>query len=131
VARVISLHRAVNVAKATIPEGWFVFIDAPGNPDQPYRFRLQVPSDPHARFPASYVFIDRRTADIVAVQDVRSGDIGTRINTWVRPLHDGSVGGLPIRILAVLVGATPTVLAVTGILRWRKRRMSRRMRLKA
>ncbi len=117
----ISLHRALGVARAAIPSARLVFIDVPGDGGQPYRFRLQVSGDPHARFPGSYVFVDRHTARVVAVQDVRSGGIGTAINAWVRPLHDGSVGGLPMRIVTVLIGFAPTLLAATGFLHWRRR----------
>lgn len=125
--RPISLHRALGVARAAIPDGRLVFIDVPGDIDQPYRIRLQVPRDPHARFPGSYVFVDRRTASVVAVQDVRTGGIGTTINAWVRPLHDGSIGDLPVRILAVLIGMAPMALCLTGFLRWKRRRSRQKL----
>jgi uncharacterized iron-regulated membrane protein len=118
---IISVRHALRVVKRAVPDGRLVFIDVPGDADRPYRFRLQVPGDPHRRFPGSYVFVDRRTANVVAIQDVRQGGTGTRLNAWVRPLHDGSIGGLPIRILAVLIGLAPTLLAVTGFLHWRRR----------
>lgn len=118
----VSLHRALSVARAVIPDGRLVFIDVPGDSGQPYRFRLQVPGDPHARFPGSYIFVDRHSAIVVAVQDIRSGGIGTTINAWVRPLHDGSAGGLPIRILAILIGMMPMALFLTGFLHWQRRK---------
>lgn len=125
---VISVGRALRVAQRAVPDGELVFIDVLGDTRQPYRIRLKVPDDPHRRFPGSYVFIDRRTAEVVAVQDVRRGGLGDTLNAWVRPLHDGSVGGLPIRILAVLVGLAPSILVVTGLLRWHRRRAHYRPR---
>lgn len=122
----ISLHRALGVARAAMPDGRLVFIDVPGDDALPYRFRLQVSGDPHSRFPGSYVFVDRHTGGVVAVHDMRSGGIGTTINAWVRPLHDGSVGGLPVRILAVLIGLTPMALFLTGFLRWQHRKRRKR-----
>lgn len=118
----ISLHRALGVAHPAIPDGRLVFIDVAGDSGQPYRFRLQVPGDPHARFPGSYIFVDRHSGSVVAVQDIRSGGIGTKINTLVRPLHDGSVGGLPIRILAILIGMMPAALFLTGVFHWQRRK---------
>jgi uncharacterized iron-regulated membrane protein len=56
------------------------------------------------------------------LHNVRDGGLGTAINAWVRPLHDGSVGGLVGRILAVLIGLAPAALFVTGLLRWQRRR---------
>lgn len=123
----ISLYRALGVARPAIPDGRLVFIDVPGDIDQPYRIRLQVPRDPHARFPGGYVFVDRRPARVVAVQDVRAGGIGTAINAWVRPLHDGSIGGLPVRILAVLIGMAPMALYLTGFLRWKRRKSRQKL----
>ncbi len=41
--------------------------------------------------------------------------------SWIRTLHDGTVGGISTRILAVLIGFVPTLLLVTGILHWRRR----------
>ena len=123
----ISLHRALGVARVAVPDGRLVFIDVPGDIGTPYRIRLQVPGDPHARFPGSYVFVDQRTAGVVAVQDIRTGGIGTTINAWVRPLHDGSIGGLPIRILTVLIGMTPMALFLTGFLRWQRRKGRRKI----
>ncbi|WP_242417508.1 PepSY-associated TM helix domain-containing protein [Sphingomonas panni] len=128
----VPLVRALAVARAAVPDARLVFVDAPGNANQPYRVRVQVPGDPHRRFPGSYVFVDQRSARVVAVQDMRSGGISSAINAWVRPLHDGSVGGMPVRILAVLVGIAPAMLFVTGLLRWRIRtrpaRPARRLR---
>ena len=128
----VPLVRALAVARAVVPDARLVFLDVPGDVAQPYRVRVQVPGDPHRRFPGSYVFVDQRSARVVAVQDMRSGGISSAINAWVRPLHDGSVGGMPVRILAVLVGIAPAMLFVTGLLRWRIRtrpaRPARRLR---
>jgi uncharacterized iron-regulated membrane protein len=41
---------------------------------------------------------------------------------WVRAIHDGSIGGLATRILAVLAGLMPAFLFVTGLRHWQRRR---------
>jgi uncharacterized iron-regulated membrane protein len=81
-----------------------------------------VPGDPHRRFPGSYVFIDQFSGQLLAVHDVRRAGTGTTMASWVRTLHDGTIGGLATRILAVLLGFVPTLLLVTGILHWLRRR---------
>ncbi|WP_296218610.1 PepSY domain-containing protein [uncultured Sphingomonas sp.] len=118
----LPIRRALAGVRAAVPDARLAFIDVPGDPAVPYRVRIQVPNDPHRRFPGSYVFVDQRSARIVALHNVRDGGLGTAINTWVRPLHDGSVGGLVGRIVAVLVGLAPAALFVTGLLRWQRRR---------
>lgn len=122
----ITVTRALGAARIALPGATLAFIDVPDSVDAPFRVRVQVPGDPHRRFPGSYVFIDQHTARVVAIHDVRLGNVGTTLNAWVRPLHDGSVGGLPIRILAVLIGLSPTILFVTGLLHWQRRRAANR-----
>jgi len=121
----ISVTRALGAARSALPGATLAFIDVPGTVDAPFRARVRVPGDPHRRFPGSYVFIDRHTARVLAIHDIRHGNIGTSLNAWVRPLHDGSIGGLPVRMLAVLIGFMPAILFVTGWLHWQRRRAVR------
>ncbi|MDF2495366.1 MAG: hypothetical protein K0S66_2300 [Sphingomonas sp.] len=117
----VAVTRALAAARAAAPAAQLAFIDVPGNAGLPFRIRVQMPGDPHRRFPGGYVFVDQRTARIVTVQDMRQGGAGAAINAWVRPLHDGTAGGLAGRVLALLAGLAPTALFVTGLLRCRHR----------
>ncbi|MEH3036102.1 MAG: PepSY-associated TM helix domain-containing protein [Sphingomonas adhaesiva] len=117
-----SIVQAFDAAHRAVPGGRIVFIDVPGARDAPIRVRLQVPGDPHRRFPSSYVFIDRFSSQVLAVHDVRHAGIGTAVASWVRTLHDGTVGGLATRILAVVLGFVPALLFATGTLHWLRRR---------
>ncbi|USU13878.1 PepSY domain-containing protein [Sphingomonadaceae bacterium OTU29THOMA1] len=104
-----------------MPDGRVVFVDVPSTRDKPIRVRIQVPGDPHQRFPGSYVFIDQPSSRVLAVHDVRRAGTGTFLVSWIRTLHDGTVGGLGTRNLAVLPGFVPALLFVTGILHWLRR----------
>jgi len=121
-----SVVAAFDAARRTFPDGRIVFVDVPNPTDRPIRVRLQLPGDPHPRFPGSYVFVDQQSGRVLAIHDVRRGGTGTAIVAWIRTLHDGTVGGMTTRILAVLVGLMPAVLFVTGLLHWRARRRSAR-----
>jgi len=118
----VSITRALATAQAALPDGRLVFFDVPTDAALPIRARFQVPGDPHRRFPGSFVFVDQISGRLRAVHDIRRGNTGTRLTSWIRPLHDGSVGGMPTRLLAVVTGILPTVLLVTGALHWRRRR---------
>lgn len=120
--RQIAIVQALDTAHRVLPDGRIVFIDMPGAGDAPIRVRSQVPGDPHWRFPGSYVFIDQFSGRVLAVHDVRRAGTGTAVASWVRTLHDGTVGGVATRILAVLIGFVPTILLATGILHWLRRR---------
>lgn len=123
----VSIVQAFAAAHRALPDGRIVFVDMPYADDAPVRVRLQVPGDPHRRFPSSYVFIDQFSGRVLAVHDVRRVGTGTAVASWVRTLRDGTVGGMATRILAVLICFVPTILLMTGILRWLRRRKAARM----
>lgn len=122
----ITVTQAFATARRVMPDGRIVFIDVPNGPATPIRVRLQVPGDPHARFPGSYVFVDQVSGRVLAIHDVRRAGTGTRVASWVRTLHDGTVGGVATRLLAVLIGLVPALLFVTGMLHWLRRRAAAR-----
>ena len=124
VGRAVTIVEALAAARQAVPNARLAFIDVPGASDAALRVRVQLPGDPHRRFPGSYVFVDRYSGRVLAVHDVRQGGTGTALSAWIRPLHDGSVGGLPVRILAVVIGLVPAILFTTGLLHWRRRRLA-------
>lgn len=124
--RQIPIRQALAAAHGALPDGRIAWIDVPGPGDGVFRFRAQVAGDPTRRFPYSFVFVDQYTGKVLAVHDARKGTASTTISNWIRPLHDGSIAGLPTRILAVISGLAPAILVVTGLLRWRRRQLARR-----
>lgn len=126
--RQIPVARALAAAHRAVPDARLAFIDAPGAGDEPFRIRVQVPGDPHRRFPGSFIFVDQYSGRVLAVHDIRHGNAGTRVSAWIRTLHDGSVGGVAARILAALIGLVPAILFGTGLLHWLRRNAARRPR---
>lgn len=121
----IPISRALAAAHRAVPDARLAFIDVPGTGSEPFRMRVQMPGDPHRRFPSSFVFVDQYSGAVLAVHDVRQGNAGTTTAKWIRVLHDGSVGGLSTRILAIILGCVPLGLFVTGFLHWRRRLAAR------
>ena len=122
----ITIVRALAAAQRALPDGRIVFVDVPSARDGAIRVRVQVPGDPHRRFPGSYVFIDPSSGRVLAIHDIRRAGAGTAVASWIRTLHDGTVGGMATRILAMLLGLMPTALVATGILHWLRRLRSDR-----
>ena len=118
----LTIARALGIAHRVIPDGRLTFIDIPDSATAPFRMRFQVPGDPHPRFPGSFVFVDQSSGRVLAVHDVRRLGTRTTISSWIRTLHDGTVGGTATRILAILLGFVPAVLFCTGLIHWRHRR---------
>ena len=121
-----TIVQAFRLAQNALPGGRIVFIDMPTAPETPIRVRLQMPGDPHPRFPGSYVFLDQPSGRVLAVHDVRRGGTGSVVARWIRTLHDGTVGGLATRVLAVGLGFIPARLFATGLLHWLRRRRAAR-----
>lgn len=122
----ISVYDALQAAHRALPDSRLAFIDVPDGGTAPIKVRVQVPGDPHRRFPRSMIFVDQYSGAVLSVHDVRRGNAANATETWIRPIHDGSIAGLPTRILAVLIGFTPGALLITGFLHWRRRRTARR-----
>lgn len=121
----IPLTQALAAAQRALPNAQLAFIDVPGEGASPFRMRMQVPSDPHRRFPGSFVFIDQHSGQVLAVHDVGSGNTGTLIAKWIRAIHDGSIAGPATRVLTAVMGLFPAALLITGVLFWRRRRSRR------
>ncbi|OYX65417.1 MAG: hypothetical protein B7Y88_08405 [Sphingomonadales bacterium 32-64-17] len=123
---VIPPSKALRSAMEQLPGARLAWIETPPASGGTYRLRMQAPGDPSFRFPHSFVWVDGATGAALAVQDSREGASGTTVNNWIHPLHDGSAGGLAGRILAVVAGLLPLCLFLTGFLRWKARRDSKR-----
>ena len=62
------------------------------------------------------IYFDQYSGEVLYVKDVRSLSLGQQVIDSFIPLHYGTFAGLPSRILYVLIGLSPTGLAVTGFL---------------
>ncbi|WP_420145419.1 PepSY-associated TM helix domain-containing protein [Sphingobium sp.] len=121
----ISIATALANGHHAMPDARLAWIEMPGSGSGVIRLRVQVPGDPSRRFPHSYIHIDPYSGAVIGMVDARRATASTMINNWLHPLHDASVGGLATRILAFLVGLVPAALFITGLLRWRERRVHR------
>lgn len=70
----------------------------------------------------SQVFYDEKTGAHKSTTDLRQAGLWTRIVDTFVPLHYGTFGGLPVKLLWCLGGLTPGTLAVSGFFIWRLRR---------
>ena len=108
------------------------FYELMGEGNEAVYVTLAAGWDPYAGFNGYdgnlYGYADPYTGALVWKHDPRELPLAARIfDGWVFPLHTGSFGRMPVRILWALVGLTPTILAVTGLTMWLlKRRASRR-----
>lgn len=62
------------------------------------------------------------TGALISINRIADESLWNKVEATFYALHIGSYGGLPIRILYVIIGLTPGILSVTGFLLWRRRR---------
>lgn len=120
--RQIAPSAALAAARGAMPEARTAWIEIPGPGDGAYRLRMQQPVDPSRRFPRSYVWVDQYRGTVIGSHDAATFPALSTLEAWLHPLHDGSAGGMVLRLAVLLAGLLPLGLFVTGLLRWRARR---------
>ncbi|WP_398308406.1 PepSY-associated TM helix domain-containing protein [Zoogloea sp.] len=121
----LSLADAVATARTQFPGAELRWIETPGQAGLPVSVRFYRPGEPGRRFARNQVWIDPGTGAVLAVRDTRRNSGGDSFMDWMHPLHNGEAFGLTGRILACIGGLLPTVLLLTGWLRWRHKRSAR------
>ena len=115
-----TVDQAVREARAALPGATVTFVTLPQAPEDPVTVRMRTPGKWHPNG-RSYVYLDAFTGRVLRIDDARLAPRGTRIYQTFYPIHIGSVGGIGLRLLYVLLGLAPTFLAVTGFWLWRRR----------
>lgn len=115
----LSVDDALTAARRALPSATLSWIEVPGNGSGAYSFRFQVSGDPSRRFPHSYVYVHPVSGEILETFNIRDMGPASTVKNWLHPLHNGAVAGLPGRLLLFIAGLLPTVMLITGWLRWR------------
>jgi len=76
------------------------------------------------------VKIDQQTGAVTQTIRLADKSPGERIEATFHPLHVGNFGGLTVKIMYVIIGLTPGLLAVTGFLLWWRRTRKANVRSK-
>jgi len=108
-------------ARAALPGAPVTMALLPGRADRPVRVRLMAADDPHPNGLSS-VWLDPRTAQVLAVNRWNALDPGARAVAVVYPLHTGELGGVALEALVGLNGLALALLGVSGVWLWWKRR---------
>lgn len=121
VADEVLLAEAVRRAPAdAIP----FYITFPIQPDEARQVRLQQGYEPWPYGTVYRYFYDRYDGSLIGAVDERTLPPAERfLERWTAPLHFGTWGGWPTLGLWAAVSATPVLLAITGSILWRRRKM--------
>jgi uncharacterized iron-regulated membrane protein len=123
-AESLSLEGLLQQARTKIPGFEWTYITLPAKTDEPIVFygRLENQHALRGEFGSSVTF-NSQTGDLENSVTIRSIDLWNQITDSFEPLHFGTFGALPIRILWCLGGLAPGILGIAGyILWWRRKR---------
>lgn len=108
---------AAAVAKKQFPHAVIRGIAYPVDKNGAYRFDLR--SDGVSREGNRIMLgVDQYNGKVVLNSETDFPNIGNSYLTWIVPLHLGTFGGMPTRILALLGGLIPIALFITGFIVW-------------
>lgn len=120
----LSLNALTQDAATRIPGYRANFISLPSVPAAP-AITFYGTIEPRSRWTGpygSYIAYDAKTLAHTATTDLRTAGLWGQIYDMFTPLHFGTFGGLPVKILWTIGGLAPGILGVTGFLIWRSRR---------
>lgn len=124
------LDAALETARRGLPDAVVTFLTLPQTDGAPVTVRMRAPTEWHPNG-RSYVYIAPASGRVLRIDDARTAPLGVRLLHGAYPLHIGAMGGGVVRVLYVLLGATPALLSVTGTLIWFRRWRRRHRRLKS
>lgn len=116
----LAVADALSYIETEIPEGdpWFVVIHEAGTPQQFMEVAVTFPD--RLIYSESYRFDP--AGNYLGSVGFRDGEVGKQAIYSIYRLHFGHFGGFFVRILYVLLGAALTVVSVTGINIWLRKR---------
>ncbi|MES2580005.1 MAG: PepSY-associated TM helix domain-containing protein [Pseudomonadota bacterium] len=117
----ITLDSALEIAQKQFPQAQVRWLETPESAFGTYIIRLKNLNEIADRFPKTYVWIDQYSGKILATRNPQHNSNGDVFMDWQHPLHSGEAFGLAGRIIVCFSGIIPTILLVTGYLRWRKK----------
>ncbi|MEP2775612.1 MAG: PepSY-associated TM helix domain-containing protein [Luteolibacter sp.] len=111
----ISLEKAVARARASIPDFSPSYVSFPRNGDGRLRVFGSVPGQSFFGIFASSVEIDAADGKILGTKDIRNLPWQMKWRSFIRPLHYGNFGGIPVKIIYSLSSLCLVALSITGL----------------
>lgn len=113
----LRLTEQLKIADAALPSAVTKSIYFPSKPEDALQIRMKLPQE-NVEYGNSNVYLDQYTGEVLRVDNALKMRLGDRVLNSFVPLHYGTFGGLPTRILYVFVGLAPLILFITGSVMW-------------
>lgn len=93
-----------------------------------YEYRVRSSRDIGDKYGQTSVWFDAWSGELRNLELPTGHRAGNTVTTWLYELHKANLFGLPYRIFVCLLGLVITMLSVTGVYIWWKKRKARRYR---
>jgi uncharacterized iron-regulated membrane protein len=126
--KTLSLDALVSTAAQRLPglDRTKVYLNLTPDTGQIEVYGAVLPASAFVNEYNSHVVFDAETGDVTGVVDYRKATAWEKFEVMMGPLHFGTFGGWPVKLLWTVLGLSPGVLAVSGSLIWFRRRRQRR-----
>lgn len=120
-----SVEQAIAIAEQQFADASAYSLAPPAGELGTYRVRLKRTEEvnPLGR---TYVWVEPVSGEVLRIYDWTGRQGIGRFYTWQFPLHNGSLFGLPGRLLIFIAGLAPLTLFLSGWIVWRRKRLAQR-----
>jgi uncharacterized iron-regulated membrane protein len=116
----VSTDRALALAKTVYPEGESYNITIPKDSADAIHVTV-LPVDAIHESATNTVYIDQYSARVLGKMDFNERSLGAQVRSTFKPVHTGSIFGMPSKIIAFIVCLFGTTFPITGVIMWLNR----------
>ncbi len=113
------------IAKDRFPQTELQRIYFPAAVGGAYRVIMRQPREVRKTSGSTQLWVEPSGGNVLAVQTPQTLSGGDTFLAWMFPLHNGEAFGLSGRIVVFVMGFIPTILYVTGLVVWCRKRKAR------
>lgn len=119
-AKPISFDQAYAIARQELPDVEFYSISLPKEPEDAISVNVLPKNAVHERA-NTQLFLDQYSGKVLQTVRFEDKNLGQRVRATFYPVHVGSIGGLPGRIIAFISCVAGFTFPITGIIMWLNR----------
>jgi len=116
----ITFDDAYAVATTKVPNAEFYNLNSPKEPDAAFTVNFMPQNAVHERANGQ-LYLDQYSGKILGQLLFEDKNLGQRVRSTFYPVHVGSIGGLPGRIIAFISCIAGFTFPITGVILWLNR----------
>jgi uncharacterized iron-regulated membrane protein len=116
----ISFDRAYAVAQEKVPGAEFYNLNKPKEDSAAFTVQVMPADAVHDRA-TGQLFLDQYSGQLLGTLMFEEKNLGQRVRGTFYPVHTGSIGGLPGKVLAFICCVAGVTFPITGLILWLNR----------